>query len=248
MNVAIIAAAGRGTRAGGGQAKQFRELRGIPIIIYTLQRFEQCRTIGETVVVVPAREVEEFSASAAKFRLCKLRRVVAGGASRTETVWRGLEAVGASGSFDGVVAIHDGVRPLVTPEEIDRTVRAAEESGAAILAVRAVDTIKEGEHGAGFPVVARTLERARLWHAQTPQCFRYELVRRAYECALAEGVEATDDSALVERLGAQVRIVEGGAHNIKLTTPEDFARAEVLIESRESEAANGTCDHARPAS
>jgi 2-C-methyl-D-erythritol 4-phosphate cytidylyltransferase len=232
MNVAIIAAAGRGTRAGGGQAKQFRELRGVPIIIHTLKRFEQCRTIGETIAVVPAGDAEAFSASAAEFRLSKLSRVVAGGETRTETVWRGLAAVGASaGFFAGVVAVHDGVRPFVAPEEIDRTVRAAEESGAAILCAPAVDTIKEGTRQAGFPLVARTLERARLWHAQTPQCFRYELLRRAYERALSEGVEATDDSALVERLGAQVRIVEGGARNIKLTRPEDFALAEILIES-----------------
>jgi 2-C-methyl-D-erythritol 4-phosphate cytidylyltransferase len=231
MNVAIIAAAGRGTRAGGGQAKQFRELRGVPIIIHTLKRFEQCRTIGETIAVVPAGDAEAFSASAAEFRLSKLSRVVAGGETRTETVWRGLASVSASADFAGVVAVHDGVRPFVTPEEIDRTVRAAEESGAAILCAPAVDTIKEGTRQAGFPSVARTLERTRLWHAQTPQCFRYELLRRAYESALSEGVEATDDSALVERLGAHVRIVEGGARNIKLTRPEDFALAEILIES-----------------
>ncbi|HEV2707028.1 MAG TPA: 2-C-methyl-D-erythritol 4-phosphate cytidylyltransferase [Pyrinomonadaceae bacterium] len=231
MNVAIIAAAGRGTRAGGGQAKQFRELRGVPIIIHTLQRFEQCRTIGEIIVVVPAHDAEEFSASAEKFRLRKLARVVAGGETRTETVWRGLSAVSASEGFAGVVAVHDGVRPFVMPGEIDRTVLAAEESGAAILAAPAVDTIKEGELRTGVPHVARTLERARLWHAQTPQCFRYELLRRAYEHALAEGIEATDDSALVERLGTEVRIVEGGAHNIKLTTAQDFALAEIFIKS-----------------
>jgi len=239
MNVAIIAAAGRGTRAGGGTAKQFRELRGIPIIIHTLKRFEECRTVGQTIVVLPARDVAGFSALSEKFRLGKLARVVAGGETRTETVWRGLEGVRASAAVDGaefggVVAVHDGVRPFVTAEEIDRTVSAAEESGAAILATRAVDTIKEAETEAGLPSVARTLERGRLWQAQTPQCFRYELLCRAYERARAEGFEATDDSALVERLGLRVRIVEGGAHNIKLTSPEDFSLAEILIKSREA--------------
>jgi 2-C-methyl-D-erythritol 4-phosphate cytidylyltransferase len=106
-------------------------------------------------------------------------------------------------------------------------VAEAEAWGAAILASRAVDTVKEAEGTR----VARTLERSRLWHAQTPQCFRHELLRRAYERAVAEGSEATDDSALVERLGAPVRIVEGGAHNIKITTRQDFALAEVLVQS-----------------
>jgi 2-C-methyl-D-erythritol 4-phosphate cytidylyltransferase len=126
-----------------------------------------------------------------------------------------------------VVAVHDGVRPFVTPEEIDRTVREAEAHGAAVMAVPAVDTIKEAEGGA----VLRTLERTRLWHAQTPQCFRLELLRRAYAQPGALLPDVTDDSALVERLGAAVRIVEGGAHNIKITTPRDFALAEMLLKS-----------------
>ncbi|HYY98788.1 MAG TPA: 2-C-methyl-D-erythritol 4-phosphate cytidylyltransferase, partial [Pyrinomonadaceae bacterium] len=156
-------------------------------------------------------------------------RVVAGGETRTESVWRGLEAVRTEGV--GVVAVHDAVRPLVTPEEIDATVRAAESTGAAILAARAVDTVKESD-GDETARVARTLDRSRLWHAQTPQCFRLGLLRRAYESALAEGrADATDDSALVERLGAPVRIVEGGPHNFKVTSPRDFALAELIVQS-----------------
>jgi 2-C-methyl-D-erythritol 4-phosphate cytidylyltransferase len=120
------------------------------------------------------------------------------------------------------------VRPFVEPEEIDRVVREAEEHGAAILAAPAVETIKEAEGGR----VLRTHERSRLWHAQTPQCFRLVLLRRAYESALAEGsADATDCSALVERLGVEVRIVAGGPHNIKVTTPRDFALAEVIAQS-----------------
>lgn len=141
-------------------------------------------------------------------------------------MWRGLQELRAEDV--NVVAVHDAVRPLVTPEEIDATVRAAEATGAAILAARAVDTVKESE-GEGTARVARTLDRSRLWHAQTPQCFRHDLLRRAYESARAFGFEATDDSSLVERLGAPVRIVEGGARNIKITTPQDLALAEILI-------------------
>jgi 2-C-methyl-D-erythritol 4-phosphate cytidylyltransferase len=228
MNVAIIVAAGRGSRAGGGRAKQFREISGIPVIIHTLARFERSETVGESVVVLPPDACAEFLALAASHGLRKVARAVAGGETRAESVLRGLETLDG----DGVVAVHDGVRPFVTPEEIDRTVREAERHGAAVLAAPAVDTIKEAEGGA----VLRTLERTRLWHAQTPQCFRLGLLRRAYAQPGALLPEVTDDSALVERLGATVRVVEGGAHNFKLTTPRDFALAEMLLKgSQESE-------------
>jgi 2-C-methyl-D-erythritol 4-phosphate cytidylyltransferase len=224
MNVAIIVAAGRGSRAGGARAKQFREISGIPIIIHTLARFELCETVQEAAVVLPADARGEFLALAARHGLRKVTRAVAGGETRAESVWRGLQAFEGDGV--GVVAVHDGVRPFVTPEEIDRTVREAEEHGAAVLAAPAVETIKEAEGGR----VVRTLERARLWHAQTPQCFRYELLRRACEQQGALGADVTDCSALVERLGETVRLVEGGADNIKITTPRDFAIAEVLVQ------------------
>ncbi len=224
MTVAIIVAAGRGSRMGGGRAKQFREISGIPIIIHTLRRFERSETVGESVVVLPVDAREEFLALAASHGLRKVARAVAGGETRAESVLRGLESIGER---EGVVAVHDGVRPFVTPEEIDRTVREAEACGAAVLAAPAVDTIKEAEGGA----VLRTLERARLWHAQTPQCFRLGLLRRAYEQPGALSADVTDCSALVERLGACVRVVEGGADNIKITTPRDFVIAEVLVQS-----------------
>jgi 2-C-methyl-D-erythritol 4-phosphate cytidylyltransferase len=225
MNVAIIVAAGRGSRAGGVRAKQFREISGIPVIIHTLSRFERSETIRESVVVLPEEACEEFDSLAAAHGLRKLARAVGGGQTRAESVWRGLESLSRVGV--GVVAVHDGVRPFVTPEEIDRTVRAAEESGAAVLAAPAVETVKEVEGG----WVVGTPARARLWQAQTPQCFRYELLLRAYEQPGALGAEVTDCSALVERLGVGVRVVEGGAHNVKITTPRDFALAEILLQS-----------------
>ena len=225
MNVAIIAAAGRGARMGGERAKQFRELAGTPIIIHTLRCFEQCQTVGEVVVVLPANDVSGFLEMAEKYAVGKLARVVAGGETRAVSVWRGLQTISAAAA--DIVAVHDGVRPFVMPEEIDRTVRVAEECGAAILATRAVDTIKEAD---ARGCVTRTLERGRLWHAQTPQCFRFELLRRAYAQAMADkALEATDDSALVERLGVKVSIVEGSARNIKITSPQDIALAETLI-------------------
>ncbi|HEX6625923.1 MAG TPA: 2-C-methyl-D-erythritol 4-phosphate cytidylyltransferase [Pyrinomonadaceae bacterium] len=234
MNVAIIAAGGAGTRAGGGRAKQFREISGTPIIIHTLRRFERCARIERVVVVAPAGALEEARILAAEHGLRKVARVVAGGGSRLESVWEGLRVAGEWRPA-GVVAVHDAVRPFVTPDEIDRVVAEAERSGAAILAAPAVDTIKEAAAPrAGEALrVARTHDRARLWHAQTPQCFRLALLVEAYERALAARIEATDDSALVERLGASVSIVEGGAHNIKITTPQDFALAEILLRGRQ---------------
>ncbi len=232
MNVAIIAAGGAGTRAGGGRAKQFREISGTPIIIHTLRRFERCARIERVVVVAPAGALEEARVARRGIRPTqggarrRGRRVAARigvGGLRVAGEWRPA----------GVVAVHDAVRPFVTPDEIDRVVAEAERSGAAILAAPAVDTIKEAEAPRTGEAlrVARTHDRARLWHAQTPQCFRLELLVEAYERALAGRVEATDDSALVERLGAAVSIVEGGAHNIKITTPQDFALAEILLKS-----------------
>ena len=223
MNVAIIVAAGTGSRmGGGGERKQFRLLAGKPLLVHTLKRFEECRTIGETITVVPARDAARFMRMASEHNLGKLMRVVPGGNSRAESVSRGLQAV--RGATAEIIAVHDGARPFVSPDEIDRTVRAAqEEDGAAILVGATVDTIKEIEAGH----VTRTIPRASLRHALTPQCFRYDLLRRAYGQATPD--EATDDSQLVEALGVRVAVVEGDRRNIKITTPEDWKLAEILI-------------------
>jgi 2-C-methyl-D-erythritol 4-phosphate cytidylyltransferase len=226
MNVAIIVAAGRGTRAGGDGPKQFRAVAGLPLLLHALRRFEECAAIDEIVVVAPVGETN-FHLSASPRQFKKVACVVEGGTTRTESVWRGLQTL--NDACTRIVAIHDGVRPFVTPAEIERTVRAAEETGAAILCAPVTDTIKVAE-GAR---IARTLPRESLRRALTPQCFRYELLRRAFERARAEQIEATDDSALVELCGAEVAIVEGDSRNIKITRPEDFALAEILMkESR----------------
>ena len=223
MNVAIIAAAGQGTRMGGKRAKQFLELAGIPIIIHTLKRFEQCEVIQEIIVVLPAHESAEFLSLADKYGLRKLAKVVPGGITRAESVLRGLRAVRESTAE--IVAVHDGVRPFVTPEEITRTVEAARVHEAAILVAPVTDTIKEVER----EQVERTLNRGQVRRALTPQCFRYSLLCRAYEQADVLDPELTDDSVLVERLGTRVAIVDGSPRNIKITQPQDLAIAEVLL-------------------
>lgn len=223
MNVAIIAAAGQGTRMAGERPKQFLELAGTPIIFHTLQAFEQCDSIQEIIVVIPAAESAAFLSLADKHSLRKLSKVVPGGATRAESVLCGLRAVPET-TVD-IVAVHDGVRPFVTPEEIARTIAAALEGGAAVLVSSPVDTVKEVRDGA----VLRTLGRGELRNALTPQCFRYSLLRRAYEEADVSDPALTDDSSLVERLGQRVTIVEGSARNIKITRPEDLAVAEVFL-------------------
>jgi len=223
MNVAIIAAAGQGTRMGGKRAKQFLELAGIPVIIHTLKRFEQCEVIQEIIVVLPAQEAAEFLSLADKYGLRKLAKVVPGGITRAESVLRGLRAVREATAE--IVAVHDGVRPFVTPEEITRTVEAARAHEAAILVAPVTDTIKEVES----EQVTRTLKRGQVRRALTPQCFRYSVLRRAYEQADVLDPELTDDSVLVERLGTKVTIVEGNPRNIKITQPQDLAIAEVLL-------------------
>jgi 2-C-methyl-D-erythritol 4-phosphate cytidylyltransferase len=223
MNIALIAAAGTGTRMAADRPKQFLQLAGIPIIIHTLKAFEQCDSIQEIIVVLPAETSAEFLAAVSKYGLRKIAKVVPGGATRAESVKRGLMAIRAATAE--IIAVHDGVRPFVTDEEIASTVNAAAENEAAILVSRATDTIKQVSNNS----VVKTLERSELRHALTPQCFRYELLRRAYEQADVTDPALTDDSALVERLGVSVAVVEGSSRNIKITTPEDLLLAEALI-------------------
>jgi len=225
MNIAIIAAAGQGTRFGGERPKQFLELAGVPVIIHTLRRFESCSEIQEVIVALPAQDAAGFLALAGKYGLRKLARVVVGGLTRAESVWRGLQTIRAATAE--IIAVHDGVRPFVTPEEIARTVQAARACGAAILTAPVIDTIKEVEK----EQVSRTLRRTQLRRALTPQCFSYELLRRAYEQSQELLASATDDSSLVESLGVKVSVVEGDARNIKITRAEDIAVGEVLLKA-----------------
>lgn len=223
MNIAIIAAAGTGTRMASNRPKQFLQLAGTPIIFHTLKPFELCDSIHEVIVVLPPEESAEFLAQAGKRGLRKLARIVPGGATRADSVRRGLQAIRAATAE--IVAVHDGVRPFVTVEEIENTVQTAKRDGAAILATPATDTIKlvEGD------TVVKTLARQHLRQAATPQCFRYDLLRRAYEHVDVADPSLTDESVLVERLGEPVTVVEGSSRNIKITTPLDLLIAETLL-------------------
>lgn len=229
MNVAIIAAAGQGTRMAGKRPKQFLELAGTPIIFHTLKAFEQCDAIQEIIVVIAADEMAGFLSLAHKHGLQRIPRVVPGGATRAESVLHGLQAVEEATAE--IVAVHDGVRPFVTPDEIARTVEAAKLEGAAILVSTPVDTMKEVKDGA----VVKTLKRAELRNALTPQCFTYKLLRRAYEEADVSDPELTDESSLVERLGVKIITVEGSSRNIKVTREQDLAVGEAILKQVSSQ-------------
>ncbi len=223
MNIAIIAAAGAGTRMASDRPKQFLLLAGAPIIFHTLKPFEQCESIHEVIVVLPAEESAGFVSLAGKYGLRKVARVVPGGATRADSVKRGLMAIRSATAE--IVAVHDGVRPFVTVEEINRTVAAAQTDGAAILVAPATDTIKQVGDGS----VVTTLDRSTLRRALTPQCFRYELLRQAYQSADVNDPSLTDESAMIERLGQRVSVIEGSARNIKITSAEDLLIAEALL-------------------
>ncbi len=225
MNVAIIAAAGQGTRMAGTRPKQFLELAGTPIIFLTIKAFEECDAIQEIIVVIPTEDSAGFLALAQNHNLRKLAKVVPGGKTRAESVLHGLQAVREATAE--IVTVHDGVRPFVTPDEIARTVEAASREGAAILVSTPVDTMKEVSEGA----VVKTLKRAELRNALTPQSFTYKLLRRAYEEADVSDPELTDESSLVERLGVRIVTVEGSSRNIKITRPEDIAVGEALLKN-----------------
>jgi 2-C-methyl-D-erythritol 4-phosphate cytidylyltransferase len=223
MNIAIIAAAGAGTRMASDRPKQFLLLAGTPVLIHTLKVFEQCESIQEVIVVLPAEESAGFLSLAGKFGLRKVARVVPGGVTRADSVKRGLAAIRAATAE--IVVVHDGVRPFVTVEEIDATVAAAQIDGAAILVAPVTDTIKQ----VSDQRVERTLDRGVLRRAMTPQCFRYELLRQAYQAADVTDASLTDESVLVEKIGIPVSVVEGSPRNIKITTADDLAIAEAIL-------------------
>ena len=218
---AVIVAAGNASRMGGID-KVMAELDGEPMIVRTVRTFQSCDAIKEIVIVTREDLIMPIMKLCAD--LDKVKAVVAGGASRAESVMLGLEALSNQVKL---AAIQDGARPLITHEVIDRTVRAAHSYGAAAPAIPVKDTIKVVAGG----VVTGTPERKTLQAVQTPQVFDLDLLKGALKKAFADGAEITDDCSAVERMGMSVKIVEGDEWNIKVTTPMDLAIAKLLLES-----------------
>lgn len=219
----VITAAGRGERMGGPVRKQFLTLRDRPLLAWTLQLFNFLPEISEIALVVPTDWVERVQVEiVSEFALRKIRHIVSGGSERQESVYRGLSALD---SATEIVLIHDGVRPFVRRELIDRLLAASRAAEAVVPGFPLRDTVKSVAENR----VTATLPRDHLWAVQTPQLFRYPTILRAHRQALRDHFIGTDDAGLVERLGVPVATVPGDPYNIKITTPEDLAVAEKLL-------------------
>ncbi|HET7275096.1 MAG TPA: 2-C-methyl-D-erythritol 4-phosphate cytidylyltransferase [Longimicrobiaceae bacterium] len=224
----VVLAGGAGRRMGGNVRKQYLTLAGEPVLKWALRPFLEHPGIDTLVLVLPRSDLEEPPAWISSFGLT----TVAGGAERGESVWNGLSAL--PGSIDTVL-IHDGARPLVDREVIDRVLAWAG-TGAAVAGVRVSDTIKVAD-SAG--VVTKTLDRSGLWRAQTPQGFPLPVIREVYRRARAQGVSATDDSALCEHFGIDVQMVDGSPDNLKITRPVDLMVAESIVKRMRGQGEGG---------
>lgn len=228
--VAILPAAGLGTRMGAEMPKQFLELDGVPLLVFTLRRLAACAGISEFFVATLAEEADALQAKLAKETVGRPIRVVRGGGSRHESVGNALAQIGDDAEL---VAVHDAVRPLVTCEQIERVIAAAREHGAAILGIPALDTVKEVKRTSlpgEIALITATIPRERVVLAQTPQVFRVSLLREAYANAERDGHIASDEAGLVERLGHDVYVVLGSARNVKVTRPGDMELVRFYLE------------------
>jgi 2-C-methyl-D-erythritol 4-phosphate cytidylyltransferase len=242
--VVIIPAAGLGTRmapvpvgAKGKQkksppSKQFTELGGTPILIHTLRKFAALEAVNEIWIALREGEIAEFRVrleSEAKDVIKTKVELVVGGEHRQQSVEHALQAIAAAA--DDIVLVHDAVRPLVTREIIREVIDAAKKYGAAIAGLPAVDTVKQVERTAQGALIKATLPRAGIVMAQTPQGFRYGVIKKAFDEASADGFLGTDEASLVERSGHDVAVVMGSPRNIKITTPADMELAEFYLKS-----------------
>ncbi|MFH1874668.1 MAG: 2-C-methyl-D-erythritol 4-phosphate cytidylyltransferase [Pseudomonadota bacterium] len=218
MNIGvIIAAGGIGQRMGGNRPKQFLEIAGQPIIHHTLQVFQNMEEVKEVVIVLAKDYVESF-----QYQGPKHWQVIPGGKQRQDSVSNGLKVISDNCE---VVLIHDAARPFISQDLIKQVAKQALNHGAAILACPIKETIKMVN---SQNTIIETIDRSKLWAAQTPQGFELKLFRKAMQAANEAGYVGTDDASLVERLGNKVHLVEGDSRNIKITTPEDLVIAEAI--------------------
>ncbi|MCP8618070.1 2-C-methyl-D-erythritol 2,4-cyclodiphosphate synthase [Salirhabdus salicampi] len=209
-----------------GKNKQFLSLADKPLLIHTLQVFEQDEQCTDIYLVVNPIEVSEIKEIVHQYNVKKVTAFVPGGKERQQSVYEGLKACRP----EGIVFIHDGARPFVQQEKLNELAVAVEEKSAALLAVPVTDTIKKVDQNGCM----ETLDRKQLWAAQTPQGFQYDVITSAHEKAMEEGYIGTDDTSLVERTGHLIEIVEGSYRNFKLTTPEDIEKANRLLENKQT--------------
>ena len=224
MNVAIIVAAGKGTRMGPGVDKLFLEVAGRPVLAHTWQRFNEAKCIDELILVVRDGMQSAFNDLAAQYQLQKPFRLVSGGVERQDSVWNGLEALPPAAE---IVAIQDAARPCTSEDLIAATIAAARETGAAVAGQPVTDTIKETADG---KTISRTIDRSKLWSMQTPQTFRVDVIRRAFNEMRKRGLVVTDDTAACELIGQPVRLVSTPSPNPKVTHPTDLPYIALLLQ------------------
>jgi len=235
----IVPAAGLGTRmappAGAKSAersrkkaptKQFKELGGVPILVHTLRKFAATPSVYEIIVALRKDEIAGFRTQVEKQYpeiLSKRLQMVEGGEHRQDSVASAMARTAADP--EDIVLVHDAVRPFVTPDIIGNVIEAAHKHGAAIAGWPAVDTVKQVERTADGALIKATIPRASIVMAQTPQGFRYSILKKAFDDALADGFVGTDEASLIERAGLPVAVVMGSPRNIKITTPADMELA-----------------------
>ncbi len=242
--IVIIPAAGLGTRMApvpsaidskskkAPPSKQFTELAGTPILIHTLRRFAAIEEVSEIWIALRENEIDGFRerlGTEANDILRKKVEIVKGGEHRQQSVEHALNAVSAAA--DDIVLVHDAVRPLVTADIIHDVIEAAKKYGAAIAGLPAVDTVKQVERTSEGAIIKATIPRAGVVLAQTPQGFRYDVIKKAFDEAMADGFTGTDEASMVERGGHEVAVVMGSPKNLKITTPGDMELAEFYLKN-----------------
>lgn len=228
MVTAIIVAAGKGSRMNVGYNKQYIKIKEKEILTYTLEIFERNKKVDNIILVAHENEVDFCEKQIVeKYNILKVIKVVSGGRTRQESVYKGLKECKDS----DLIIIHDGARPFLKSDYIDKCINVALEKQSAVLAVKVKDTIKTGENG----VFINTLKRDNLYSVQTPQVFKYDLIIKAHKKAIENDLIATDDASLIEDLGHKVNIVEGDYFNIKVTTKEDIFLGESIINYMEGD-------------
>jgi 2-C-methyl-D-erythritol 4-phosphate cytidylyltransferase len=238
--VVIIPAAGLGTRmssasgAPKSKSKQFFDLQGTPILVHTLRKFAACDAITEIVVALRKNETAGFQKHIEKENFSKPLKIVEGGEHRQNSVANALAAIDAAAQ--DIVLVHDAVRPFVDEDTILNVIQAVKKYDAAIAGVPAIDTVKQVDRTADGAVVIATVPRERMVLAQTPQGFRFGLLKQAFDEATADGFMGTDEASLIERAGGAVHVVMGSPRNMKITTPADLELAEFFLAQENREA------------
>jgi 2-C-methyl-D-erythritol 4-phosphate cytidylyltransferase len=224
----IIAAAGMSNRMGSKINKQFIAIDNKPILVHTIEKFEKCNLIDEIILVSKEEEVEYCRKEIVKkYRFKKVNNIIRGGKERQYSIYNGLLALSEK---TDIVLTHDGARPFIKIEDIEKGIRGVVKYGACVIGVPVKDTIKVVEED---DIVHHTPKRSLLWSAQTPQCFWKSVIKKGYEHAINESIVGTDDSSLVEKIGHDVKMIVGSYDNIKITTPEDLIIAESLFKDKE---------------